>query len=55
MALSQGCRPQQVTLRSDLSIGSAFPELEGEDLDGNPISMADFRGKVILVDFFGDW
>ncbi len=50
-----GCQPQQITLNSKLAVGLPFPTLEGTDLDGEPISIADFKGKVILVDFFGDW
>ncbi len=50
-----GCQPQQITLNSKLAVGLPFPNVEGTDLDGEPISIADFKGKVILVDFFGDW
>lgn len=50
-----GCQPKQITLNSDLKIGSTFPTIEGTDIDGQPISTAEFKGKVVLVDFFGDW
>jgi len=50
-----GCQPAQSSLNSDLSIGSSFPNIEGTDLDGQPISIQQFKGKVILLDFFGDW
>jgi thiol-disulfide isomerase/thioredoxin len=30
-------------------------ELEGEDLDGKPLSLADFRGKVTVVNVWGAW
>ena len=30
-------------------------ELEGEDLDGEPLSLADFRGKVTVVNVWGAW
>jgi cytochrome oxidase Cu insertion factor (SCO1/SenC/PrrC family) len=50
-----GCQPQQISLNSKHAVGSSFPNLEGTDLHGQPISIADFKGKVILVDFFGDW
>lgn len=30
-------------------------ELEGEDLDGDPLSLADFRGQVTVVNVWGAW
>jgi thiol-disulfide isomerase/thioredoxin len=30
-------------------------ELEGEDLDGEPLSLADFRGKPVVVVVWGSW
>jgi hypothetical protein len=38
-----------------LSVGKTAPEIEGEDIDGAPMKLSDFRGKVILLDFWGDW
>ena len=32
--------------------GRAFPEFEGELLGGGPVRLADFRGKVVLVDLW---
>ena len=55
LALFAGCQPKQVSLNSDLAIGSTFPNIEGVDIDGAPISMSEFKGKVVLLDFFGDW
>ena len=31
------------------------PELEGEGLDGKPLSTADFAGKTIVVNLWGPW
>jgi len=30
-------------------------ELSGDDLDGNPIDLADFRGKPVVVVVWGSW
>lgn len=38
-----------------LSVGELAPEIEGEDIDGNPMKLSDFRGKVVLIDFWGEW
>ncbi|MHC4223349.1 MAG: TlpA family protein disulfide reductase [Planctomycetota bacterium] len=38
-----------------LSVGKTAPEIEGEDIDGVPMKLSDYRGKVILLDFWGDW
>jgi cytochrome oxidase Cu insertion factor (SCO1/SenC/PrrC family) len=36
-------------------IGQAAPEIRGEDVNGNPMKLSDFRGKIVVLDFFGDW
>ena len=38
-----------------LSIGKEAPDIEGEDLDGVAFKLSDYRGKVIMLDFWGDW
>ena len=38
-----------------LQPGQAAPEIIGEDIDGKPMKLSDFRGKVILLDFWGFW
>jgi hypothetical protein len=32
--------------------GQAAPEIEGEDLDGRPLKLSEYRGKVVLLDFW---
>lgn len=36
-------------------IGSSLPEFSVTDLQGRPLSSADLRGKVVLVDFWATW
>ena len=38
-----------------LNIGMQAPEIEGEDLDGVTFKLSDYRGKVVVLDFWGDW
>jgi hypothetical protein len=38
-----------------LQVGKEAPDIEGEDIDGVAFKLSDYRGKVILLDFWGDW
>ena len=38
-----------------LEPGLVAPEIEGEDLDGVAFRLSDYRGKVVVLDFWGDW
>ena len=38
-----------------LGIGHEAPEIEGTDLHGRPMALGDFRGKVVVLEFWGDW
>jgi peroxiredoxin len=33
----------------------AAPDLNLRDLDGNMVKLSDFKGKVIILDFFATW
>jgi thiol-disulfide isomerase/thioredoxin len=35
--------------------GSKFPDFEEKDLMGNALSVAKYKGKVVLVDFWATW
>ncbi len=36
-------------------IGKPVPDFHAVDLDGNPISLQDYRGKIVLLDFWAVW
>ncbi|HWE39486.1 MAG TPA: TlpA disulfide reductase family protein [Isosphaeraceae bacterium] len=36
-------------------LGKPAPALSGTDADGKPVRLADFKGKVVLVDFWATW
>ena len=38
-----------------LSVGGVAPEITGKDVFGKPLKLSDFRGKIVLLDFWGDW
>jgi hypothetical protein len=39
----------------NLAIGATAPEIEGRDIDGNELKLSDFRGRVVVLDFWGHW
>ena len=39
----------------NLGIGKTAPDIVGEDIDGNAMKLSDYRGKVVVLDFWGDW
>ncbi|MFK7768665.1 MAG: hypothetical protein AB8B55_15705 [Mariniblastus sp.] len=40
---------------SNLKVGKIAPDIVGEDLDGVAFKLSDYRGKVVMIDFWGDW
>jgi hypothetical protein len=41
--------------KEHLAIGKTVPEIEGADIDGKKFKLSDYRGKVVLLDFWGNW
>ena len=39
----------------NLSIGKVAPDIEGQDVDGKTFKLSEYRGKVLVLDFWGDW
>src|SRR2546430_15416373 len=52
--LADAARGQLFEMRN-LAIGKVAPEIEGEDVDGKSFKLSDYRGKVVVIDFWGDW
>jgi thiol-disulfide isomerase/thioredoxin len=38
-----------------LAVGQVAPEIDGEDADGKRFKLSDYRGKVVVLDFWGHW
>ncbi len=38
-----------------LAVGMTPPDIEGEDIDGKKFKLSDYRGKVVVLDFWGNW
>jgi hypothetical protein len=41
--------------KEKLAIGKQAPEIIGKDVDGNEMKLSDYKGKVVVLDFWGDW
>jgi hypothetical protein len=54
LALGELADRELFELRS-LQPGCPAPEIVGEDVEGKPMNLSDFRGKVVLLDFWGHW
>jgi thiol-disulfide isomerase/thioredoxin len=44
-----------IDLVTELSIGHPMPALVSEDLDGKTVSLADYKGKVVVFDIWATW
>jgi cytochrome c biogenesis protein CcmG/thiol:disulfide interchange protein DsbE len=36
-------------------VGDPAPDFELEDMDGNMVSLSDYRGKFVILNFFASW
>ena len=39
----------------ELAIGQMAPEIVGVDADGRELRLSQFLGRVVVIDFWGDW
>jgi hypothetical protein len=56
--VAQGQSPAAVNVPNlpvGREIGNLAPEIQGEDIDGRPFKLSDYRGKVVVLDFWGNW
>ena len=44
-----------IDLREKYGVGCEAPDIAGIDLDGVEFKLSDYKGKVIFLDFWGDW
>jgi peroxiredoxin len=42
-------------IQAGLVVGSKFPDFNDNDITGKPLSLADYKGKVVLIDFWATW
>ena len=48
-------RAKMALAKMKFAIGKIAPEISGGDLDGVAFKLSDYRGKVVVLDFWGDW
>jgi hypothetical protein len=46
---------QELKALRTIRVGKEAPEIKGPDLDGKDFKLSDYRGKVVLLDFWGNW
>jgi peroxiredoxin len=42
-------------IAATLKVGAPFPDFNVKDLEGKPLSLANYKGKVVLIDFWATW
>jgi peroxiredoxin len=42
-------------IQASLVVGAKFPDFQEKDIDGKSISVSQYKGKVVLVDFWATW
>jgi peroxiredoxin len=42
-------------IRDSLVVGTVFPDFDEKDVTGKPLSIANYKGKVVLIDFWATW
>ncbi|HUR26713.1 MAG TPA: hypothetical protein VM509_00890 [Planctomycetota bacterium] len=46
---------EKLFVLENLAVGSVVPEIEAVDLSGVKFKLSDYRGKVVMIDFWGHW
>ncbi len=52
LIFSGGCEPPAPY---GVATGKRSPEISGKDVTGKTIKLSDYKGKVVLLDFWGTW
>ena len=47
--------PARATGRRGVGEGDVCLNIRGKDIDGSTFELSDYAGKVVMLDFWGDW
>ncbi len=53
--LADAARTELAEIRAAIVVGSVIPEIDGEDMDGKKFKISEYRGKVVMLDFWAHW
>jgi peroxiredoxin len=42
-------------IKAALKVGTKFPDFSETDVEGKPVSVASYKGKVVMIDFWATW
>jgi len=54
-AAQKSAAEKELKALKTLRVGKEAPEIKAGDLDGKDFKLSDYRGKVVLLDFWGNW
>ena len=54
MTVAEYCKAAIFDIEN-LSVSKIAPDIEGEDIEGVAFKLSDYRGKVVLLSFWGHW
>lgn len=46
---------RKVKIAESFATGMVAPDIDGLDLDGVAFKLSDYKGKIVFLDFWGDW
>jgi len=55
MLLATTADAQRGDKKGGPQVGKKAPEISGPDTDGVKFKLSDYKGKVVLLDFWGNW
>jgi hypothetical protein len=53
--LLQQAKNELAEMKGPFALGKPVPDIEGDDLDSKAFKLSDYKGKVVLLDFWGFW
>lgn len=42
-------------IQDALAVGTQFPDFNEKDVNGKPLSIANYKGKIVMIDFWATW